>query len=80
MVHSKNAIILRAFLYTIFFLLVSCNNIKTDYNPKVNLVRKRPQTLDSIRQNHNYTFSQLRYSLTNAQDSLSYYTLLNTYA
>ena len=67
-------------LFTILVLFISCNSNKPNDHSQDNLSRQLRQAIDSISQNRDFTFSRLQQSLVGAQDSLTYYTVLNTYA
>lgn len=67
-------------LFTILVLFISCNSNKPNDHSQDNLSRQLRQAIDSINLNRDFTFSRLQQSLVGAQDSLTYYTVLNTYA
>ena len=80
MEQSKISSKLLVTLFTILVLFISCNSNKPNDHSQDNLSRQLRQAIDSINLNRDFTFSRLQQSLVGAQDSLTYYTVLNTYA
>ncbi|OCW95510.1 hypothetical protein A9168_02285 [Macellibacteroides sp. HH-ZS] len=78
--HSKIYNLLRAGIYIFLILLTSCSDQKTNHPSTDPLGSQLRQALDSLSRNRDYTFTQLHHSLTHANDSITYYTVLNAYA